>query len=117
MIERGAYELKSIIIGSSAAQAKEKDEAEELYKNILFTGFEWQRTGIVDRLSKEEDEEVREFLEENEKETLSKSEYAVMIENWKVQMDEAAKNGEYYRAAMLKDRVRELSEEMEKAKE
>ena len=40
-----------------------------------------------------------------------------MIRNWKIEMGEAADNGEYYRAGMLKDRVRELSEEMEKAKD
>ena len=117
MIERGAYEFKSIVSGSSAARAEEKSEAEELYKSIVFTGFEWQRKGIVDRLSREEDEEVREFLAEKENTVLTKSEYAEMIRNWKIEMGEAADNGEYYRAGMLKDRIRELSEEMEKAKD
>ncbi|OGY62440.1 MAG: hypothetical protein A2745_03130 [Candidatus Harrisonbacteria bacterium RIFCSPHIGHO2_01_FULL_44_13] len=114
MMERGAYELKSVILKSSSAMPEEKSRAEELYKGIIYTGFEWQRSGLVDELSRKEDEEIRERLEEKEKLFITKEEYQQMIKTLEEQMHLAAKAEEYHRAAMIKDRIRELKEEMEK---
>ncbi|MDP1718907.1 MAG: hypothetical protein Q8L24_00570, partial [bacterium] len=117
MIERGAFELRSVVLGSAAATGAEKQKAEDLYREIIYTGFEWQRSGLVDQLSRQEDEETRERLEEKEKLFVTKAEYREMIRVLGEQVKLAAKAEEYHRAAMIKDRIRELKEEVEKAKE
>jgi alpha-amylase/alpha-mannosidase (GH57 family) len=116
MIERGAHELKTVIKESPKAAPEEKQLAEEWYRDIVYTGFEWQRTGLVDEISRKEDEEIRERLEEKEKLFITKEEYKQMIKTLEEQMRIAAQAEEYHRAAMIKDRIRELREEMEKAK-
>lgn len=114
MIERGAYELREVILKSPAASSEEKLEAENLYKEIIYAGFDWQRSGYVDEITRQENEEIRERLEEKERFSVTKEEYGQMIETLKEQMGLAAKNEEYHRAAMIKDRIRELNEEMNK---
>jgi len=114
MIERGAKELKDTILIAPGSSAKDKKSAQDLYSKIIFTGFEWQRSGLVDEISRQEDEETRERLEEKEKLFITKEEYEKMIETLKEQMYAAAKNEEYQRAGMIHDRIRELREEMEK---
>ncbi|RJQ30607.1 hypothetical protein C4572_04060 [Candidatus Parcubacteria bacterium] len=113
-IERGAYDLKEIINDSKNASKEEREKAEELYKQIIFTGFDWQRSGKVDELSRSENEEIQERLEEKEKFFITKEEYEEMVKNLNEQIEEAVKHREYHRAAMIKDRIRELKEEMEK---
>jgi 4-alpha-glucanotransferase len=117
MIERGAHELRNVVLGSPNASAKENARAEELYKEIVYTGFEWQRSGLVDEISRSEDEGVRENLEMKEKLYITKEEYEHMIDTLAKQMKEAAKGEEFYRAGMLKDRIRELKEDMRKVGE
>lgn len=112
MIERGAFDLNRVIQESTLATKEDKAKGAELYRLILFTGFEWQRTGIVDELSRSENEEVRERLEEKEKMFVTKEEYEDMIKVLREQMKSAASSEEYHRASMLKDRIRELDEEM-----
>ncbi len=117
MIERGAFELRGVVLESASATKEEKQKAEELYKEIIYTGFEWQRSGLVDQLSRQEDEEIRERLEEKEKLFITKAEYQEMIRVLEEQIKLAAGAEEYHRAAMIKDRIRELREEMNKTKE
>ncbi|MBI5133866.1 MAG: UvrB/UvrC motif-containing protein [Candidatus Taylorbacteria bacterium] len=114
MIERGAFDLKKTIHESRTAKPEELKRADDLYKDILYTGFEWQRTGVVDELSRQENEEVRERLEEKEKLFVTKEEFEDMIKNLREQMTLAAESQEYHRASMIKDRIRELEEEMER---
>src|SRR3989344_1857503 len=116
MMERGAYELRTLIQTAGKAKPEEKETAEELYKKINFTAFDWQRSGYVDELSRKEDEEIIERLEEKEKSFVTKKEFRQMINTMTGQMRLAAKAEEYHRAAMIKDRIRELKEEMEKAR-
>ena len=116
MMERGAYELKQVVLEAPASTVQEKNRAEELYRNIVYTALEWQRSGLVDAISRQEDEEVRERLEEKEQLFITKDEYRQMIATLEQQMHLAAKAEEYHRAAMIKDRIRELNEEMEKQK-
>ena len=114
MIERGANDLKTVVNNSETATEAEKKRADELYRLIIYTGFEWQRSGLVDEISRSEDEEIRERLEEKEKLFVTKEEYENMISNLKEQMKTAADSEEFHRAAMIKDRIRELKEEMGK---
>lgn len=115
MIERGAYELKKIILNSKKTTEEEKLKAEEYYKNILFTGFEWQREGSVDEIARQEDEDVLGRLHQKGKLFITKNEFGKMIDTLKDQVESSAKDADYHRAAMLQDRIRELTEEMEKA--
>ncbi len=114
MIERGAFELKEVILKSPTASPEEKKEAENLYKEIIYAGFEWQRSGYVDEITRQENEEIRGRLDEKEKFFITKEEYGQMIEILEDQTRLAAKNEEYHRAAMIKDRIRELREEVKK---
>ena len=114
MIERGAKDLLEVVLSAAGSTSPEKKIAQELYSKIIFTGFEWQRSGLVDEIARQEDEEVRERLEEKEKLFITKEEYEKMITTLKEQMSAAAKNEEYHRAGMIQERIRELREEMEK---
>ncbi len=114
MIERGAFDLLKTIETSKTVTPEEVQRAKDLYRDILFKGFEWQRTGMVDELSRAENEEVRERLEEKEKLFVTKEEFEDMIKNLREQMKNAADSQEYHRASMIKDRIRELEEEMDR---
>ena len=114
MIERGAKELKDVVLIASDSSAKDRKSAQDLYAKIIFTGFEWQRSGLVDELARQDDEELRERLEEKEKLFITREEYEKMIGTLKEQMRAAAENEEYHRAGMIQDRLRELEEEMKK---
>ncbi|OGY65496.1 MAG: hypothetical protein A3A04_01745 [Candidatus Harrisonbacteria bacterium RIFCSPLOWO2_01_FULL_40_28] len=113
MIERGAFELRRVIESAPSSTTKDKKHAFELYSNIMFEGFEWQRSGYVDQISRQEDEERIERLDEKEKMFVTREEYEEMIKTLKHQMKIAADAEEYHRASMIKDRIRELQEEME----
>lgn len=116
MIERGAFELRQIILNSAKSSNEEKLKAEELYKNIIYTGFGWQRIGKVDEIARQEDEDVLGRLHQKGKLFITKEEYGQMIKTLEDQVRLSAKDEDYHRAAMLKDRIQELSEEMTKAK-
>ncbi|KKS44180.1 MAG: hypothetical protein UV08_C0025G0006 [Parcubacteria group bacterium GW2011_GWA2_42_18] len=103
MIERGAHDLRTVVNNSETSTDAEKQRAEELYKMIIYTGFEWQRSGLVDEISRNEDEEIRERLEEKEKLFVTKEEYQNMISNLKEQMKTAADSEEFHRAAMINE--------------
>src|SRR3989344_3128452 len=75
MIERGAYELKTILLKSESATAEEKSQAEKLHREIVFTGFDWQRSGLIDEISRKEDEEIRSRLDDEEKFVITAKEY------------------------------------------
>jgi hypothetical protein len=48
MIEQGAYQLRGAIQACETASAETKAQAQNIYYNIITTGFDWQRTGHVD---------------------------------------------------------------------
>jgi predicted glycosyl hydrolase (DUF1957 family) len=107
MMEAGAKELKDVIQMCQGASPQEKQRAQELYQNILFTGFEWQRDGTVENLSRQEDEEIRQRSDEGFPQ-LPKKEIDKIIANLSKEMSTVAKNQEFERAAQLRDRIKEL---------
>jgi predicted glycosyl hydrolase (DUF1957 family) len=113
MIEKGAFELLAAIRGFEHSTEKDKQKAWDLYIEIITTGFEWQRTGIVANLSKKEDEEIKERMEQD-RPYISKEEYQDMIDTLKKQMLGAAADQEYSRAEQLKKRIEELTAELNK---
>lgn len=114
-IERGAKELVAAIRATPGVSPKTTEEAEKIYFKILSTAFDWQREGIVDELSRSEDEEVRQRIDVGTPE-LARKEFDRMIRNLRIQMIAAAKFQEYERAAQFRTRIAELEEEKSKLK-
>jgi predicted glycosyl hydrolase (DUF1957 family) len=108
MIEAGAKDLKDTILISSAPK-KSKELAVRLYRDIIFTAFDWQRSGKVDILSKSADEDVTQRIT-TDMPYIPVAEFNKMVGNLEQQMYEAAKDREYERAAQIRDRVNELNE-------
>jgi len=107
MIERGAKELRDTVLVAPGATDTEKARAQELYQNILFKGFDWQREGIVDQLARQEDEEVRQRTDEGMPE-LPPAEIEKIVTNLTKEMNLMAERQEFERAAQLRDRIKEL---------
>ncbi len=107
MVERGAFELKETVLAVPNATAEMKKKAQELYFEIITTGFAWQRIGRVEEMARVEDEEMR-MHTDAALPSLPESELQKMIDHIKAEMDEVAANREYERAALLRDRIKEL---------
>jgi len=114
MIERGAKELLDTIYAATS-DTQIKDRAKRLYFGIISTGFEWQRNGTVEAISRQEDEEIKQLQEEKEGLYLTQKDYRKMIAVLKKEMRSLAKNEEYDRAALIKKRIAELEAERKKA--
>lgn len=107
MIESGAKELKDVVLHNPATSEQEKARATELYQNIVFTAFEWQRTDKISERIKASDEDVTQRITK-ELPHIPLAEFEGMIRNLETQMLTSAKNKEYERAAQLRDRITEL---------
>jgi hypothetical protein len=107
MIEAGAKELKDVVAGATGATTQERERARSLYETIVFTGFEWQRTGLVEALSKQEDEEMRQRTDEGIPQ-LSPKEIDKIIANLRKEIASVVSREEYERAAQLRDRIKEI---------
>ena len=108
MMEAGAKDLKDVILETPAAK-KDKELAVQLYQNIIFTAFDWQRSGKVDALAKTADEDVTQRIT-TEMPYIPEAEFNKIVSNLEKQMLEAAKAQEYERAAQIRNRVNELKE-------
>lgn len=107
MIESGAKELKDVVVSNPIATDAEKARALELYQNIVFTAFEWQRTDKIAERIKASDEDVTQRIT-RELPHIPVEEFETMVRNLEKQMLTSAKNREYERAAQLRDRITEL---------
>ncbi|MFA5051520.1 MAG: UvrB/UvrC motif-containing protein [Patescibacteria group bacterium] len=108
MIEMGAKDLKGVVQDSPVPQDI-KQKAQELYQNIIFTAFEWQRSGKVDVMAKSADEDVTQRIT-TDMPYIPESEFNTIVGNLEKQMLEAAKAQEYERAAQIRNRVKELND-------
>jgi len=108
MIEAGAKELKEVVEAAPIPTIKKK-EALDLYHKIVFTAFEWQRSGKVDALAKSADEDVTQRIT-TEMPYIPEEEFNSIVQNLEKQMLEAAHACEYERAAQIRNRVNELNE-------
>ena len=116
MIERGAKELNDAVQAAPlpAATAAEKKtstatkaRAVELYHDIVFKAFDWQRSGIVDQLSKQEDEDIRQRTDEGVPK-LPRAEIEKMITKLREEMAAVVAAEEFERAAQVRNRIAEL---------
>jgi len=107
MIERGAKELLDAVLATPGVSDDNKNQATELYHLIVFTAFAWQREGVVDNLSRQEDEDIRQRTDEGLP-TLPRAEIEKMIKKLDEEMAAVVKKQEFERAAQLRDRIAEL---------
>lgn len=107
MIERGAKELRDSIIAAPGATPGDRELAQDLYEKIIFTGFEWQREGIVEQLAHQEDEQIRQQTDQAIPQ-LPKKEIDAMVARLDKERVQLAKSQEYERAAQIRDRIKEL---------
>lgn len=115
MIEAGAKELNEVVQKAPASTPEEKQRALKLYQSIVFTGFDWQRSGLVEQLSRQEDEEVRQRTDVGLPK-LPPKEIDKIIENLRREVAAVAAREEYERAAQLRDRIKELEQYRDKSK-
>ncbi|MBI2588372.1 UvrB/UvrC motif-containing protein [Candidatus Berkelbacteria bacterium] len=109
IIERGASKLLETIKQTPGVPSFKIGKAEDLYKTILFTAFEWQRDGTVDKLVKEHIDEEAQFRIQDKETKIPRQEIFKMINHLKKQMYQAAKAEEYERAAVFKERINNLA--------
>ena len=107
MVERGARELTGAVDMVPDVSEAIKKKAQELYFQIITTGFDWQRTGKVDELCQKEDEEVR-MRTDAGLPKLPAEELEKMIAHLRQEMLAVAGAQEYERAGQLRDRIKEL---------
>jgi len=107
MIERGAKELYDSIMITPNVPTKTSDLARHLYHSIVFTAFDWQRSGLVDEMAHKEDEDIRQRTDASLPQ-LPKAEVEKMISRLQEEMDLSAARQEYERATQVRDRITEL---------
>ncbi|MBI4091211.1 hypothetical protein HY419_00500 [candidate division WWE3 bacterium] len=113
MVERGAKDLLDAINLVPDAGGGEKNEAKELYYGIITAGFEWQRSGKVDEISKKNDEEIIMAIDE-ELGRYTDEQIQEMIKIQQREMEALAKNLEFERAVHPRNRIGELREYLTK---
>jgi predicted glycosyl hydrolase (DUF1957 family) len=108
MIEAGAKDLRDVVLESPVPK-KDKELAKELYQNIIYTAFDWQRSGKVDAMAKSADEDVTQRIT-TDMPYIPEEEFNKIVGNLEKQMLEAAHAQEYERAAQIRNRVNELKD-------
>ncbi|MBU1102464.1 UvrB/UvrC motif-containing protein [Patescibacteria group bacterium] len=107
MIERGAKELSDAVLKTPGVSEEEKKKAENLYRSIIFSAFDWQRSGIVDDLARREDEDIRQRTDKSLP-SLPRTEIEKMVKKLEEEMTMVVKKQEFERAAQIRDRIAEL---------
>lgn len=107
MIECGAKELSDAVCKIPGVSEVKKNKARSLYQSIVFTAFDWQRSGLVDELARKEDEDIRQRTDCGLP-NLPWEEIEKMIEKLKEEMELVVKKQEFERAAQVRDRIAEL---------
>ncbi len=107
MIEKGAYELRESILNLPDLEDEDKKRAINLYKDIIFTAFAWQREGVIDRMANNFDEEAGEIIETKSYDADPK-EYDSIIKHLEKQMLESAEKLNFKRAEEFRKRINNL---------
>lgn len=109
MVEAGARDLQDVVLTVPDAPPQATLDAKRLYFEIITTGFDWQRTGMVETRSLKEDEEIRERTDRSLPK-MPPEEIRKMIKTIEDEMLAVAGKKEYERATQLRDRIKELEE-------
>ncbi len=107
MIEKGAYELKESIFTLPDISKEDKKKAIDLYKEIVFTSFSWQRDGVIDTMANNFDEEAVEIIE-TKSYYADPKEYDSIIKHLEKQMLDSATKLNFKRAEEFRQRINNL---------
>ncbi len=107
MVERGAKELFDSVRLVPNISPEKLEKAKNLYHDIVFMAFDWQRSGRVDAMSKVEDEDIRQRTDAHIPK-LPRAEVEKMISKLEEEKKTMAASEEFERAAQIRNRIQEL---------
>lgn len=107
MIERGAKELYDTVLAVPGVGPEVLAQARHIYHAIVFTAFDWQRSGLVDELAHQEDEDIRQRVDVGLPK-LPRAEVEKMVQKLQSELQLIVARQEFERAAQLRDRIAEL---------
>ncbi|MDX1608280.1 MAG: polysaccharide deacetylase family protein [Candidatus Spechtbacterales bacterium] len=107
MIEQGAWELMDVI-NTLKSNKKSIQKAKNLYEDIVFTAFKWQREGRIRKADKEAKEAVRIPFKERTLEAGKPEVYDAFIEFMEKERDKAAEKRNYEEAATWSNAIWKL---------
>lgn len=110
MIEQGAFRLLDVIRSISNAPTDSLERARDYYEKIVSTSFDWQRTGIIRKMSAEQNKLLRIPFKERtlEKGGAETGVYYAFIGMLKDLEKKAVEQGEYEQAILWRDAAYKL---------
>ncbi|PIS22547.1 hypothetical protein COT50_01410 [candidate division WWE3 bacterium CG08_land_8_20_14_0_20_41_10] len=107
MIESGIHAVLEVIENIPRVKKEEIDKAQDLYRKIISTAFEWQRTGKIREMNRERSTFLRipfkvRTLEQGGTE---EAVYQAFIDMMRIQEKQAREKGEYEKAILWRDAV------------
>ncbi len=107
MIESGAYQCLEIIESAGDTFVKERSQAQYLYRKIVSTAFDWQRSGKIREMNRERNIAQRIPFKSRTLEAggVEPAIYKAFIDLLKKQEKKAASAGEYEKAILWRDAV------------
>lgn len=115
MIEAGAYRLLDLINQTPDVNEEDKARANEYYKKIVSTAFEWQRSGKIRRMAQEQMEflrvpfQVRTLGKGGEEEGV----YFAFLDMMKQLEKKAAKNRVYEQSILWRDAIYKIEHKLD----
>jgi ribosome-associated translation inhibitor RaiA len=115
MIEDGAYRLLDTIRSIPRAPKEKLEEASRYYEKIVSTGFQWQRSGKIRQMMKEQKSILRIPFKDRTigRGGAEKGVYYAFIDMMKKLEKEAAKKGEYEKAILWRDAIYKLQNKLD----
>jgi len=110
MIEKGSNALYKVVSEIPDAKINLVDEAEDLYKKILFTAHEWQRHGIVDQMEANDSKTRRIPLSKRFGAT---NHYSALLKALNDEELKASQNREYEQAIKWRDGQYKLERDLD----
>jgi len=107
MIESGVHAVLAVVEEMPQVAKEDIEKARDLYRKIISTAFEWQRTGKIRELSRERSEFLRIPFRERtlEQGGTEGAVYEAFIDMMRTQEKQASEKGEYEKATLWRDAV------------
>ncbi len=115
MIESGAYALLDIVRDIPGISDDNLKKASQYYEKIVSISFEWQRTGKIRKMAKEQNQILRLPFKERTLERGGEEEavYNAFIDTMKEQELISSKKGDYERAILWRDAIYKLENKLD----
>ena len=110
MIESGVHAVLEVIEKIPQVNKEDMERAQDLYRKIISTAFEWQRTGKIREMNKERNAFQRIPFKERtlEKGGTEEAVYQAFVDMMRTQEKQAREKGEYEKAILWRDAVYKL---------